>query len=71
MRDVLFGFLSYVVSIGAMIGTGLTWWYFFGPPIEDRDRSFAYTGGGGMVMLVVVMAMVAVFIIASTVRPSN
>ena len=57
MRDVLLGFLTYVLMIGAMIGTIMLCWYLFGPPQADRERSLAFVGGGGALLVAIVLLL--------------
>lgn len=69
MRDVLLGFLSYVLGIGALIGTMLLCHYLFGPPMADRARSFAFNAGGGLLMFAVTVVLcTAGMLYASTQR---
>ena len=71
MRDVLLGCLSYVLGIGALIGTMVLCHYLLAPPIADRTRSFAFSGGGGALTVALVLLLVIglmVYASARTVR---
>lgn len=59
MRYVLLGFLTYALMIGALVGTCLLCFHFFGPPTMDRARSMAFIAGGGATFIAVTILIIA------------
>lgn len=61
-RDVAIGFCTWMVSISLLVGTWVASMHYFGPPIDDRQRSMAFIGGGAVpifiIMFLLILAMV-------------
>lgn len=69
MRDVLLGYLTWILMVGALIGVCVLCMYLFGPPIVDRARSHAFIGGGGMLFIAtLLLALVGGMIYSSASR---
>lgn len=65
MRDVLYGLLTYVLSIAALLGAMSICFSLLAPPVADRARSFAFTAGGGAAFFVLLIALVACAVLYS------
>ncbi len=67
MRDVLLGFLMWVLMIGALVGVCVLCQYLFGPPMADRARSMAFIGGGGALFIATLILAICGGIVYSSV----
>lgn len=55
LRDVVLGLLCWTTTFALIIGNICFWMHFFGPPIVDRDRTFAFIAGGAGVMIALIL----------------
>ena len=67
MRDVLLGFLTWVLMIGALVGVCILCQYFLGPPVTDRARSMAFIGGGGALFIAALILAICGGVVYSSV----
>lgn len=68
MRDILLGFLSYVLAFAAFVSVTVLCHWALAPPIADRARSFAFVGGGGALLLATAIVLAASLVVVAVVN---
>lgn len=59
MRDILWGFVTWVLVVGSVIGVVALMTHLVGPPISDRGRSAMFMlGGAGLLMAIVILTVI-------------
>jgi hypothetical protein len=65
MLDALIGWATYILAISALVGVFILCWWLFGPPMMDRQRSFAFVAGGGSLAVITAVGVAVAAVLYS------
>lgn len=68
MRDVLWGYVTWLLVIGTSMGVMVVMTTLVGPPMDDRARTFAFIGGGAALVFLTMLGVLAVAAIGMALR---